>query len=91
MTTRKTCQAEVLCDDQIGKIKKKDKNVNRNTKKWKEVDVVSLVEILKELPCLWDIYFFLFFLLLFFFITKREKREVAYKEIAEGIVGKLAK
>ena len=63
--------------NQVDKIRKKGENAKRNTKKWKEENVINLIELLEERSCLWDIYDKEY--------TKRDKREVAYKEIAENL------
>ena len=55
----------------------KDKSAKRNTKKWKEENVINLIELLEERGCLWDIYDNEY--------TKCDKCEVSYKEIAENL------
>ena len=55
-----------------------EKHEKRKRKgKWNEENVTALIDLLEERPCLWNIFDSQY--------TKREKRDSAYKEIAETL------
>ena len=64
--------------NQVDKIRKKDKKCEKKYEKnGKKKTSKNLIELLEERSCLWHIYDKEY--------TKRDKREVAYKEIAENL------
>ena len=61
--------SESSCDEKHEKRKRKGK--------WNEEIVTALIDLLEERPCLWNIFDSQY--------TKHEKRDSAYKEIAEKL------
>ena len=67
------------CSSSDERKKSKKKKAVKIAKRWNESNTSLLIDMLEERPSLWDIFDSEY--------TKREVREVAYKEIAENLDG----